>query len=1737
MRWDTKRQSDKNIRTRAFEYLKTKGIDLKTLLKENPEDAKRVLRDELNKQNVFIDADKMGCGHALKKDYYKLSPKDKTGNHSKALYEAFRGYFEVKSVTLTLKDFITKMRWDTKRQSDKNIRTRAFEYLKTQGIDLEKLLEDKNTLKKAKKIILEKLNKSDIVRDPRKMGCAEALNKDYYRISPGDRYSIYYKALYEAFKGYFEGKAVTLTLKDFVRRMSWDTKQQADENIRRQAFEYLLRTKGIDLEKLLENEDTLKKAKKIILEKLNKRDVFSKRNKMGCRQALRKDYYKLSPKDKTGNHSKALYEAFKEYFEGKSVTLTLEDFIRFMSWDTLEQSNENIRRQAFKYLNGKGIDLENLLKNEDTLQEAKDRILNELNKRDVFKDKDKMGCGSALLIAYYKIRPEDKTGSFSKALYEAFKKYFEGKPVTLTLKDFVRRMSWDTKEQADENIRRHAFEYLLRTKGIDLEKLLENEDTLEEAKGIILGELNNKDIFIHPDKIGCGSALNKDYYKREKSEARVYSIALYEAFRGYFEKSGGSLTLGDFISDVHKKHYGRAKNVRNAFDKRRNGGFSNTPWALIAGKKPNRPLLDSARRLGIRLPRIGIIDKEYIQAAYKAAITLACKGNKPLLKGKQAVLRTLQVLRNGLKGLRGIVPKKQYEQVEGLMQILEDNNALPIPLSILLGLEAPVEIAPEYLNRDLEFNNARIGNDPFEAGTVKLGMNEKIRLLLIHGVAGSGKTTTIVEIINQLVSKGKRVLVVSHSHNGVDNIMEMLDRENLPILRAYNKGVEEKVSKKMKKYWISTDYRYNKEGMKITNSRRIKGKGIAVGVTSDSINTVEYVKNQRFDVVIIDEAGKSNPMDTIIPAAKAQEKLILVGDHKQLEPYYNEEEMKGQSEEFKDLMKKSYLEKLMDKGYNQVFLAKNYRSHPAITMLVSRLFYRHRMLPKEWLTLEDDTIKVRDVPKKWAEGNEGFRNVYDETGAHISYFNPAEAEAVIEEFKKAISAGYRIDEITILSGYKAQVEELRDRLRNWCDNNLAKDAYTSEDINNFIENNVCTIDSYQGRENRVIIYSFVRSNSDGKAGHMGRLNRLNVSLTRAIDRMIFVCDVDTLKKANATEMDSQFAEVFNKMLNIIEKLKTLHSDEKGMGMYTIKEALEFLSGNYDLSYVPDTMKPDKSKIEMLLNGIKNKKIDRYEIDILELIHKAVLMQKAAGRVNFKLFLHPQLYLGLIGAVNDISYSFPEVLKYFKRGDKLQVKWFEEPVSIYIKKIPAKEPITLSSLVSKPQSDTGAHLGTRGTYTEKGYFDGKTFDQMHRQFIKQYRESSDTLLVKNGQLTSRQPYGPPEKEIISKFKGLIQKLSLEQQGQTYYFYFFNGAQKGTEYGTNPYCLLDSNGERLYFEAGSGEGKAGYKYCSIYLTKELFQILSIDILTQILSEEIAHTNQKTTLREQGKPVPAEKFEDMQNRQKILNRIESELLIQPSETFKKAVLSLISYTGKQISKSPFSQEQARKDVADALKKCMKDACQNKFTRSMAWHILEGIGANKEFKGRVIYSLDTLLESKINGGKRNLAQLKRLVKHTKGRVLFYAGTNYIEDPDYAFLKQSLFTKDALTDLLKRNKSGIIVFMLNSSGRKELGIDKIPLGKLIGNKFVVPIQGNRDVENDIFLGLEIMRNSGRIGELSSIFKMLLAEAIRQWLKANGKDSSPEEVQKIMQIPLANQYSPKNINDSYKYIKNVITSA
>lgn len=323
--------------------------------------------------------------------------------------------------------------------------------------------------------------------------------------------------------------------------------------------------------------------------------------------------------------------------------------------------------------------------------------------------------------------------------------------------------------------------------------------------------------------------------------------------------------------------------------------------------------------------------------------------------------------------------------------------------------------------------------------------------------------------------------------------------------------------------------------------------GTCIGLKTDR----QFAENApKFDTVIIDEAGKANLSESFVPISMAK-KVILVGDQKQLPPYIdgslldeNEEGSFPKSyfgkdfvkEDIEHALKTSFFEFLVNKSETKEFPISNiemlnyqHRMHPNIGQFVSDAFYEGKLkmgaathLNKMELTPPFDKeivfIDTSSSPEPY------------ESKKDISVENKAEAICIAEHIlPKLISAGVKEADLAIISPYKSQVSLIRNKVQK--NKSLAASNFE-----------ISTLDSFQGMEFDIIIFSFTRSASpkqcNKKVGFLDDARRLNVAFSRAKKKLILVGNTKTL-----TDPRSHYDYLFN-YTNLFRKLEELSKNKK-----------------------------------------------------------------------------------------------------------------------------------------------------------------------------------------------------------------------------------------------------------------------------------------------------------------------------------------------------------------------------------------------------------------------------------------------------------------------------------------------------------------------------------------------------------------------------------------------------------------
>lgn len=278
-----------------------------------------------------------------------------------------------------------------------------------------------------------------------------------------------------------------------------------------------------------------------------------------------------------------------------------------------------------------------------------------------------------------------------------------------------------------------------------------------------------------------------------------------------------------------------------------------------------------------------------------------------------------------------------------------------------------------------------------------------------------------------------------------------------------------------------------------------------VAATCVGLAGVRGVESIDFDLCIIDEASKATATELLIPMSRAR-RWVLVGDSRQLPPFLDSDldrsllaEHGLTDEEVRETLFADLAERLP--APNRVMLSRQYRMVPEIGDLISTCFYEGRLesaarQEQRWLC-----NAVGGKPVVWLTTSRDRHR--RESGSGTSYVNPVEASAVRAILGRInlAAAGHERLEVAVISGYLAQVQEIE----------LAIAASLSKWDAIHVE--VATVNSFQGREADVVIYSVVRSNPERKIGFLREPPLLNVALSRGRELLVIIGDHQFVRSA------------------------------------------------------------------------------------------------------------------------------------------------------------------------------------------------------------------------------------------------------------------------------------------------------------------------------------------------------------------------------------------------------------------------------------------------------------------------------------------------------------------------------------------------------------------------------------------------------------------------------------------------
>ena len=463
--------------------------------------------------------------------------------------------------------------------------------------------------------------------------------------------------------------------------------------------------------------------------------------------------------------------------------------------------------------------------------------------------------------------------------------------------------------------------------------------------------------------------------------------------------------------------------------------------------------------------------------------------------------------------------------------------------------------------RDLFYSHQKAAKFTFEPmrfpwlnPTQEKAVNEVLwakDVAIVHGPPGTGKTTTLVEAINETLMRESQVLVCAQSNMAVDWISEKLVDRGVNVLRI---GNPTRVNDMMlgftyeRRFEAHPDYpqlwairkairelrKNRKKGSESYHQKleRLKSRAteLEIRINSELLGEARVIactlvgsahrllEGMKFGTLFIDEAAQALEAACWIPMRRAT-RVILAGDHCQLPPTVKS------IAALRAGLGKTLMERIAENKPEVVTLLKiQYRMNEEIMRFSSDWFYhgevesapqiKYRSIleddsPITWIDTSNEenqvTIEGDDVVSGEKRDDMNFHEQF--VGESFGRINKAEADLTLltlAEYLTQVGKRRVLEEsidVGIISPYRAQVQYLKRLLKKY---EFFKPYRRLISVN--------TVDGFQGQERDVILISLVRSNDEGQIGFLKDLRRMNVAMTRARMKLIILGDKSTMTK-------------------------------------------------------------------------------------------------------------------------------------------------------------------------------------------------------------------------------------------------------------------------------------------------------------------------------------------------------------------------------------------------------------------------------------------------------------------------------------------------------------------------------------------------------------------------------------------------------------------------------------------------
>lgn len=403
-----------------------------------------------------------------------------------------------------------------------------------------------------------------------------------------------------------------------------------------------------------------------------------------------------------------------------------------------------------------------------------------------------------------------------------------------------------------------------------------------------------------------------------------------------------------------------------------------------------------------------------------------------------------------------------------LLEGLEDGASGSHYLEMLYGIKEPLVNGFSPINVERIHIPHNLNKAQRDAILKSVG---KPSLYCIQGPPGTGKTAVLATIARAFSENGKEVLVVSNTHQAVNNALNTIARNPVPVIKIGETLKAQELDDRIQKAKSFSEYLRNRP-------RRVRGQnGAIVGMTLHSAIINLGLRKSGFSpsVVLVDEAGQIPLTFGAAIGTFGAGSVLFIGDDRQMPPIFHPELEKDEL----SVSIFSHVTELYPSF--KIVLDTTYRMNHDITYFVSKNFY------------EPYGISLKSIrDPKYEESIEVYSLSIDRNNQYKD-LNPVEAKIASEQALKWAKMGLKV---AIVTPFRKQVN---------CIHGVMSQLFAENGIEEIPL--VDTVERLQGQSVDVIIISTSVSDNDyynTMESFILEPHRMNVMCSRAKEKIIFI---------------------------------------------------------------------------------------------------------------------------------------------------------------------------------------------------------------------------------------------------------------------------------------------------------------------------------------------------------------------------------------------------------------------------------------------------------------------------------------------------------------------------------------------------------------------------------------------------------------------------------------------------------